>query len=114
MTDPRGHLLDWLRDAHAMEEQAITMLNSQVERLENYPELRARMARHVEETKEQARLLSGCLARYDDDSSAMKDMIGKITAFGQGLSGVFASDEVMKGTLASYTFEQMEIACTGS
>lgn len=28
----------------------------------------------------------------------------------QSLSGVFAGDEVMKGSLASYTFEHMEIA----
>ena len=36
--------------------------------------------------------------------------MGKIMAAGQGLSGVFASDEVMKGALAGYTFEHMEIA----
>lgn len=28
----------------------------------------------------------------------------------QSLSGIFAGDEVMKGSLASYTFEHMEIA----
>jgi ferritin-like metal-binding protein YciE len=28
----------------------------------------------------------------------------------QGFSGIFAGDEVMKGSLASYTFEHMEIA----
>lgn len=31
----------------------------------------------------------------------------------QSLSGVFAGDEVMKGSLASYTFEHMEIASYG-
>ncbi|RWF23805.1 DUF892 family protein, partial [Mesorhizobium sp.] len=33
-----------------------------------------------------------------------------LTAMAQSLSGVFAGDEVMKGSLASYTFEHMEIA----
>lgn len=40
----------------------------------------------------------------------MKDAGGKLTAMAQSLSGVFAGDEVMKGSLASYTFEHMEIA----
>ncbi|WP_348641928.1 DUF892 family protein [Mesorhizobium sp. B2-6-1] len=40
----------------------------------------------------------------------MKDAGGKLTAMSQSISGVFAGDEVMKGSLASYTFEHMEIA----
>lgn len=31
------HLLDWLRDAHAMEEQAETMLTSLARGIETYP-----------------------------------------------------------------------------
>ena len=37
-------------------------------------------------------------------------MIGKFTATMQNLSGFFAGDEVVKGVLASYAFEHMEIA----
>ncbi len=44
---PQDHLLDWLRDAHAMEEQAITMLEAQASRLENYPALRRRVQEHL-------------------------------------------------------------------
>lgn len=40
----------------------------------------------------------------------LKDAGGKLTATAQSISGVFAGDEVMKGPLASYTFEHMEIA----
>src|SRR5690606_32187588 len=40
----------------------------------------------------------------------LKDMAGKATATAQGLSGMFVSDEVVKATMASYTFEHMEIA----
>mgnify|MGYP002716823196 CR=1 FL=1 len=43
-TEAREHLLDWLRDAHAMEQQAEKMLKAQAERLEHYPELKARIA----------------------------------------------------------------------
>ena len=40
MTEARTTFLDWLRDAHAMEAQAETMLTSQIGRLaENLPVL---------------------------------------------------------------------------
>ena len=103
-------LVQWLRDAHAMEEQAETLLNGQILRLENYPELRDRMSTHLEETKQQAKRLEECLDKLNDGSSAFKDAGGKLIAIGQSLSGLFAGDEVLKGTLASYTFEHMEIA----
>jgi len=110
MTESREWLIQWLRDAHAMEEQAETMLNGQLSRLENYPELSDRIRLHVDETKEQAARLKACLDSLDEDESTMKVMGGKIMATAQSLSGMFASDEVMKGSLASYTFEHMEIA----
>lgn len=46
-TEMKENLLDWLRDAHAMEEQAEKMLTSTAERLQNYPELRARIEQHI-------------------------------------------------------------------
>lgn len=110
MTDVHENLLDWLRDAHAMEEQAETMLSRTAERLENYPELRAKLLAHCEETRQQARMLRDCLERLDESTSTMKDMAGKASATAQGLSGMFVSDEVVKATMASYTFEHMEIA----
>ncbi|HYI94017.1 MAG TPA: DUF892 family protein [Bryobacteraceae bacterium] len=42
------------------------------------------------------------------DTSTLKDMAGKVIAFGQGMSGMFVEDEIVKGTMASYTFEHME------
>ena len=110
MTRAEENLNDWLRDAHAMEQQAEKMLEATSSRLENYPELRERMQQHLEETREQARLLKTCIERRGAGSSTMKDMAAKVTGMGQGLSGLFVSDEVVKGTLASYTFEHMEIA----
>lgn len=103
-TSARENLIAWLRDAHAMEEQAETMLSAQYERLENYPEVKARIGQHIEETKQHAMLIKGCLDRLGEGHSALKDVAGK------GMGGVFASDEVVKGTLAGYTFEHMEIA----
>ncbi|RUW00084.1 MULTISPECIES: DUF892 family protein [unclassified Mesorhizobium] len=110
MSESREWLIQWLRDAHAMEEQAETMLSGQLGRLESYPELSERIRAHLAETKEQARRLKSCLDGLEEGSSTLKDAGGKLTAMAQSISGVFAGDEVMKGSLASYTFEHMEIA----
>ena len=110
MPEAREWLIQWLRDAHAMEEQAETMLNGQLSRIENYPELSDQIKKHLEETKGQAARLKQCLDRIGEGSSSLKDAGGKLMAMGQSISGVFAGDEVMKGSLASYTFEHMEIA----
>lgn len=110
----RGRIDDalnqWLRDAHAMESQAETMLAGEVSRLENYPDLRARMERHMEESRSQRERLEACLARRGASTSAIKDMAGRFTATMQAASGVFAADEVAKGAMAGYTFEHYEIS----
>jgi ferritin-like metal-binding protein YciE len=110
MSNAKERLAQWLRDAHAMEEQAETMLSSQAGRLENYPVLRERISKHVEETRSQAKRIEGCLERMGESTSTMKDTTGKMVAMAQGMSGLFVGDEVMKGTMAGYTFEHMEIA----
>ncbi|MRX49204.1 DUF892 family protein [Paracoccus sp. S-4012] len=110
MTEPREWLVMWLRDAHAMEEQAETMLTGQASRIESYPDLKDRITRHLEETKAQAERLRQCLEGMGESPSKLKDAGGKLMATGQAMGGMFAGDEVMKGSLASYAFEQMEIA----
>ncbi len=64
----------------------------------------------MRETEAQAAVLEQILERYDTSRSVVKDAVGRVTALGQAMSGMFVSDEVVKGSLASYTFEHMEIA----
>lgn len=110
MDDIREHYLDWLRDAHAMEEQALTMMKGMLSRLDNFPTLRERIEAHVAETERQAADLRRLLDESETGASVVKDTLGKVAASGQALSGLFASDEVVKGAMASYTFEHMEVA----
>lgn len=110
MATARENLLDWLRDAHAMEQQAETMLNAQVERLEHYPELSSRIQQHLRETQHQRAQLESCLQRLGSSPSTLKDISGKVMAFGQGMAGMVMSDEVVKGAMSGYVFENMEIA----
>ena len=110
MEQTRQNYLAWLRDAHAMEEQALAMMQSMASRLETYPQLRKRIQDHIRETEGQVSALSRLLDRQGAGSSVVKDTPGKMTAFAQSMSGMFTGDEVVKGTLGSYTFENMEIA----
>lgn len=110
MATPQENLLDWLRDAHAMEQQAESMLKAQSKRLEHYPELKARIDQHIQETLGQQKLINECLARLGGGSSTIKDMTGRLMAFGQAVGGTLMSDEVIKGAMAGYVFENVEIA----
>ncbi|MEA3117150.1 MAG: hypothetical protein QOI13_420 [Paraburkholderia sp.] len=109
-TDPREHLVDWVRDAYAMEKQAESMLKSQASRLDHYPTLRLRIEQHLDETLSQQRLLAGCLDRLGSSPSAMKDLTARIAAFGQAVGGMTMTDEVVKGAMSGYVFEQIEVA----
>lgn len=110
MTTTREELLHALRDAHAMESQAETMLKGQASRLEHYPQLRARIEQHLEETRNQRRLVGECLELLGESPSTFKDTGAKAMAMGQSLAGMVAGDEVLKGVIASYAFEHLEIA----
>jgi len=82
MATPQVILLDWLRDAHAMEQQAEKMLKAQSERLEHYPKLKARIDQHLHETLGQQKLVDECITRLGGSSTTLKDMAGKLMAFG--------------------------------
>ena len=109
-TNAKDNLLDWLRDAHAMEMQAETMLKAQASRLEHYPDLQRRIEQHITETQGQAQALQSRIEALGSDTSAMKDMGGKAMAAMQGFGGMFATDEVIKGSMASYAFEHFEMS----
>lgn len=95
----------------AMEKQAESMLESMASRIDNYPELRARIEQHLSETKNQIVQLETILDRNDISRSVIKDSMSKMAALGQSIGGIFPSDEIVKGSISGYVFEQFEIAC---
>lgn len=103
-------LMEWLRDAHAMEEQSEQMLESTCDRLENYPELRERLDAHRAVSRRHADIVRQCIERRGGSRSTVKDTAAKLMAFAQGASGLFVGDEVVKAMLATSTFEQMKIS----
>jgi ferritin-like metal-binding protein YciE len=99
-----------LRNQHAVENQAIELLERQVGRLENYPEMEQRMRRHIEESREQARRLEDLLAQCGTSHSSLKDTVMSFVGNMAALGHSTAPDEVVKNTFANFAFEHYEIA----
>jgi ferritin-like metal-binding protein YciE len=108
MTTARENLISWLRDAHAMEGQAITLLETQLERLEHYPEAKPRLQQHLQQTRDQVAAVERCLGKLGADPSTFKDSAMKLSATMQGMMSAMSTDEVLKHALASSAFEQFE------
>ena len=60
-TNPRDTYITGLVNAHALEEQAVSLLSRQVERLESYPEMSDQIRLHIDEFKAQAQRLEEIL-----------------------------------------------------
>jgi ferritin-like metal-binding protein YciE len=100
-----------LRNQHAIENQAIELLERQIGRLENYPEMTDRMRQHLEESKQQASRIEELLAGLNTSHSTLKDMVTSFMGNVAALGHAPASDEVVvKNTFANYAFEHYEIA----
>lgn len=110
MAEHNENLLDWLRNAHAMEQQAEQMLKTQASRIQHYPELKARIEAHIDETLQQQRIVEDCITRLGGKPSIAKDFAAKTMAFGQAVGGMANTDEIVKGAIAGYVFEHVEIA----
>jgi ferritin-like metal-binding protein YciE len=110
-TTALDHYHAWMRDAHALEKQALTLLNAQISRLgEDYPEVTARLRQHYSETEGQIEKLQSLMDRHDTSGSVLKDVTARVMGVTHALGSMMSSDEVAKDGLLSYGFEQTEIA----
>src|SRR5690349_11294910 len=88
-----------LRNQHAVENQAIELLERQVGRLEHYPDMAKRMRRHIDESREQARRIEELLASLGTSHSAVKDTVMSFVGNMAAMMHTPAGDEVIKNTL---------------
>ncbi|WP_201312948.1 DUF892 family protein [Dyella sp. EPa41] len=110
MTEARELLIDWIRNAHAMEVQSEELLVSQLRRIDHYPELRDRLKSHRDESRTQRAILEDLLHDYRTTPSAWREAGVRLMAFGQNMFQVASSDEVVKGVIMLASFERMEMS----
>lgn len=99
-----------LRNMHALEMTAIELTERQVERLEHYPEMKARLQQHHVESQEQAKRLEFILTRHGTSSSAVKNTVTAVMGNVAAALHAPAPDEILKNTFANFAFEHQEIA----
>ncbi|GJD82356.1 ferritin-like domain-containing protein [Methylobacterium haplocladii] len=108
--DTREIYVTALKNTHAVEMQALQIMERQVERLQNYPEIEAALRRHIEETHGQRDRLEEALQSLGDSPSALKEgflgFVGNMMALGHAP----AQDEILKNAYANHAFENFEIA----
>lgn len=111
MTDEaRDVLVTGLRNAHAVESQAMELLERQASALDDYPNVQTRVQQHLGETERQMERLEQALEMLDEDTSAIKDTALSALGNFMALANTMADDAILKNTFASYSFEHYEIA----
>jgi ferritin-like metal-binding protein YciE len=99
-----------LHNTHALEQEALQIMNRQVDRLQNYPELEQALRSHIQETEQQRQRLEEAMGQVGESPSTIKEAVmgimGNIAALGHSVAG----DEILKNMFANHAFENYEIA----
>ena len=112
--ETRSLFITGLRNAHAMESQALSIMQPQVKRIENYPDVAQRLEQHIRETEGQMQRLESVLGDLGEDHSSLKDMALSVAGSMAALGHSVAGDEILKNSFANFAFENYEIAAYNS
>ena len=103
-------LLTWLNDAYAMEQSLKETMERQVGHMKDMPDAQAKIRQHIDQTKDQAERVKGCIeqlgGKVSHTKSALANMMGAIQGMGTGP----AKDTALKDALTNYAAENFEIA----
>lgn len=102
--------LTGLRNQHSVETQAIGTVKNELDRMEPYPELHAKMAEERQRSTTQAARLDDLLARRCAKASLTKEAVAGSVATIAGFVHMTADDEVLKDVLAAIGFKAYEIS----
>jgi ferritin-like metal-binding protein YciE len=84
-----------------METQARELMERQSERLDQYPEVKAKVTAHLQETNEQLKRLEQRLDALGEETSTLKDAAQSVMANMMAMTHAIAGDEILKNTFAS-------------
>lgn len=94
-----------------MESNQVTMLEKQSDSLAAFPALQRRVADHAEQSRRHADLVENCLKSIGEETSALKEGLGKISGMISQMTASMSDDEPVKIVLANTGIEHFEIAC---
>lgn len=99
-----------LRNAHALEHQALALMDRQIEHLAQYAEVEAKLRSHRGETERQIERLETILEGLGESHSTVKDAAMTLSGNLAALGHTFAPDEILKNSFANFAFENFEAA----
>ena len=85
-------------------------MNRQVERIENYPDVKTKLLQHIQETHEQIARLERILESLGESRSVLKDNALSLTGNMAAITHALTQDEIIKNSIANFAFENYEIA----
>jgi len=112
--EARDVFITGLKNAHAMEKQALSMMSPQIDRIENYPDVKERLVQHAKETEGQVQRLERVLEQLGEKPSAVKDTMLSAMGGMAAMGHAPAPDEILKNSFANFAFENYEIAAYNS
>lgn len=110
MSETRDIFVSGLKNAHAMENQALSIMRPQLSRIENYPEVGRMLEKHIAETEGQIQRIEQVLDGLGENKSGLKDMALSMAGTMASLGHTVAPDEIVKNSFANFAFENFEIA----
>lgn len=106
----REIVVDWLNSAYNMERSLIPVMENHAKDAERHPDVRARIERHVEETRRHADLVKGCLEQMGEKPSEIKGAFSGLMGRVQAVATGAFKDEEVKNALSDFATEQFEVA----
>ncbi|MFC7327211.1 ferritin-like domain-containing protein [Marinactinospora rubrisoli] len=106
----RDRLITWLNDAYAMEQALEETLERHAKDAEGEPDVHARIRRHIDETRQQAETVRGCIESLGGSVSGTKSVFANMFGAMQGMINRPARDTMVKNAIADYAAEHFEIA----
>lgn len=109
--DPKHEVIEWLRDAYAMERSREIFLEEMAKNDRYTIPCRTAAAMHLTETHQHAQSVESMLRSVGSDVSSFKTGLG-LTAEAMKAPGAALSHDVpIKDLLTAYSMEHFEIAC---
>ncbi len=110
MTNGKHTLIEWLRNAHAMERASVDNLDRLADRFSRWPQFAGPFREYWQESLGQVERIEACLKKLGSDTSTFKDLTSRFIGIAQAYAVAVVPDEVVKDCLAAYTWRHFEIA----
>lgn len=105
----KDKLISYLRDAHAMEQNVVRMLDSMISTTDD-PGIKEDLEHHKGETEGQLERLSSRLEAIGEDTSTIKDAGAIMGALAKGVGDAVRTDKPGKNARDGFVTEHLEIA----